>query len=118
MPIQGDVSRGEGEAMARAIDWARRRVRGLHVAIILGLGLASPALAWSAPAIPGTPSSCTTTYDPLLARWETVCSDGARAITRYEQVLDRYETAVLSGPRRDCTGRRNPATQQVEVHCR
>src|SRR2546426_8236707 len=104
--------------MARAIDGARRCVRVRSVAIVLLLGLVSPTLAGSGPAIPGTPASCTTTYNQLLDRWETVCSDGTRAITRYDQLLDRDETTVLSGPRRDCAGRRNAVTRQVEVHCR
>jgi hypothetical protein len=96
---------------------AARSVSALCLLALL-LGLATPTLAWSAPAIPGTPASCTTTYNELLARWETVCSDGTRAITRHNPLLDRDETTVMSGPRRDCTGQRNAITQQVEVRCR
>jgi hypothetical protein len=108
----------EGEAMARAINGARLRVRVMSVAIILLLGLTSPTLAGAAPPITSPPVHCTTTYDALLARWETVCDDGTRAITRHDQLLDRDETTIMSGPRRACTGQRNPVTQQVEVRCR
>jgi hypothetical protein len=104
--------------MARALDVVRLHVRVIHVAIIVLLGLTSPALAWTPPAIPGPPAACTTTYDALLARWETVCDDGTWALTRHNQLLDRDETTVLSGPRRTCTGQRNPITRQVEVDCR
>jgi hypothetical protein len=96
---------------------AARSTRAI-IALALLLGLTSPALAWAAPPITGAPVHCTTTYNQLLARWETVCEDGTRAITRPNALLDRDETTVMSGPRRDCTGQRNAITQQVEVRRR
>jgi hypothetical protein len=41
-----------------------------------------------------------------------------RAVSIYNRTLDRWETTVTTSPRRECTGRLNPRTQQVEVKCR
>jgi len=45
---------------------------------------------WLGP--PGT--SCTSTYDQLLNRWETVCLDGTRAVSTWDALLQRWETTV------------------------
>jgi hypothetical protein len=80
----------------------RRRRWGL----VLLLALASPALAG--------PVRCTTYEVKSLGRWQTLCSDGTRVTSRYNTVLDRWETTVTPPPGQTCTGRLNPTTHQWE----
>lgn len=61
---------------------------------------------------------CTTYEDKTLQRWHTICDDGTRAVSRYNQLLDRWETMITESPRPSCTARMDPHTKQVEVHCR
>jgi hypothetical protein len=72
------------------------------------LTLASSALAGTV--------RCTTYEEKTLGRLHTVCDDGTRGVSTYNHTLDRWETAIQS-PRRDCSGRLNSRTQQVEVRC-
>jgi hypothetical protein len=51
-------------------------------------------LASSAPA--GT--SCTTYEEKTLNRWQTLCSDGTRAISTYNRALQQWDTTVTSPP--------------------
>ena len=44
---------------------------------------------------PGPPDThCTSTYDQLLNRWETICLDGTRGISTWNALLERWETTV------------------------
>jgi hypothetical protein len=79
---------------------------------LLGLALAHPALA-------GT-LHCTTYEEKTLQRWHTICDDGTRAVSRYNKMLDRWETTITTSPhrRRTCAARSDPFTNTVDVHCR
>jgi hypothetical protein len=77
---------------------------------LLGLAIASPV--WS-----GTPR-CTTYEDKTLQRWHTLCDDGTRAVSRYNQLFDRWETMMTESLRHSCAARIDPHTRQVEVYCR
>jgi hypothetical protein len=37
---------------------------------------------------------CTTYYEQTLDRCQTICSDGSRSITRYDRLLERYQTEI------------------------
>jgi hypothetical protein len=79
-------------------------------ALVLLLALAGPALAGSV--------RCTTYQEPMLGRLQTLCSDGTRAVSRYNTVLDRWETSVLPPAGKTCEGRLNPKTYRWEGRCR
>ena len=76
------------------------------------------ALAWASPASAGTPSRCTTYEEKTLGRLQTLCSDGTRAVSRYNTTLDRLETTVMPPPGKTYTGQVNPRTHQWEGRCR
>jgi hypothetical protein len=76
-------------------------------ALVLLVVLASPALAGTV--------RCTTTENTLLNYLETLCSDGTRAVSRWNAILERWETTITTSPRRDCTAQMNPFSRQVEV---
>jgi hypothetical protein len=78
--------------------------------VLLGLAIVNPTLA-------GT-LHCTTYEEKTLQRRHTICDDGSRAVSRYNTVLDRWETTITASPHHTCTGRMNPRTQQVGVLCR
>jgi hypothetical protein len=40
-------------------------------------------------ALVGNPTRCTTVEEPTLGRLQTLCSDGTRAISCYNRMLDR-----------------------------
>jgi hypothetical protein len=61
-------------------------MRGLTLAAVLLLALATPALAGAV--------RCTTYEEKTLGRLHTVCDDGTRGISTYNQILDRWETRV------------------------
>jgi hypothetical protein len=44
---------------------------------------------------------CTTREDPALKRWVTECTDGARAVTRWDAGLQRYYTDITKPPQGD-----------------
>jgi hypothetical protein len=48
--------------------------------------------------LPPALQTCTSTYDALLNRWETVCLDGTRAVSTWNALLERWETTVLTPP--------------------
>jgi hypothetical protein len=77
---------------------------------LLLLALASPV--WAATL------RCTTDEEKTLQRWHTICDDGTRAVSRYNKILDRWETTITASPRKSCTTRMDPLTKQVEVRCR
>jgi hypothetical protein len=54
--------------------------RGLMILALL-LGLVSPGMALEV--------HCTTTEDALLTQLVTVCSDGTRAVSRWDALLQR-----------------------------
>jgi hypothetical protein len=64
--------------------------------------------------------TCTTYEEKTLQRWQTICNDGTRAVSRYNTVLDRWETTMTTSPRgrRTCTARADPYMNTVDVHCR
>jgi hypothetical protein len=85
----------------------RGRLMGV-VLLILGL---IPALVLAT-------TRCSTTYHKILDRYDTVCSDGTRAVSRYNPVLKRFDATITASPRPACTGQMNARTQQAEVRCR
>jgi hypothetical protein len=87
------------------------KINRLPVTMALLLALASAA--WAGPAV-----RCQTYPEPTLGRLQTLCSDGTRAISRYNTVLDRWETTVTPPPGQTCQGRLNPKTRQWEGRCR
>jgi len=80
--------------------------------LALLLGLASTSLADT--------GRCTTTENTILNSLETICDDGSRAISRWDSLLQRWETIVQPAPgtKQSCQGRVNPLTRQIEVRCR
>jgi hypothetical protein len=78
--------------------------------ILLALSLANST--WS-----GT-VRCTTSEEKTLHRRQTICDDGTQAVSRYNRIVDRWETTITTSPRKVCVGRMDPSTKQVEVRCR
>jgi len=80
-------------------------------ALVLLLTLVTPVLA--------SEVHCTTTEDTLLNRLVTVCSDGTRAMSYWDSLLQRWETTVQPAPgtKQPCTAQMNPLTRQIEVRC-
>jgi hypothetical protein len=76
-------------------------------------------LALTNPALAGM-LHCTSYDEKTLQRWQTICADGTRAVSRYNTVLDRWETTITVSPRarRTCTVQPGLFGSQVEVHCR
>jgi hypothetical protein len=68
------------------------------------------------PAMAGTVHG-TRYEEKTLNRLHTICDDGARAVSRYNRILECCETTITVSPRNACTGRMNPRTKQVEVRC-
>jgi hypothetical protein len=95
-----------------AIVRRRGRLARWSLFALLGMTVANPTVA-------GT-LQCTTYEEKTLQRWHTICDDGTRAVSRYNTVLDRWETTITTKPRgrRTCTARPNPYTNTVDVHCR
>ena len=67
----------------------------------LGLGLASASLAGTV--------HCTTREDPAFNRLVTECSDGSRAVTRYDEQFNKWRTEITLAPGTD-RGRRDSRT--------
>jgi hypothetical protein len=61
---------------------------------------------------------CTTYEEKTLNRLHTLCSDGTRAISTYNQTLEQWDTTITGSPRKTCRARMNPNTKQMEVRCR
>jgi hypothetical protein len=61
---------------------------------------------------------CQTHHEPTLNRWQTLCSDGSRAVSTWSPTLGRWDTTVTPPPGQTCTGRLNPRTHQWEGRCR
>jgi len=80
------------------------------LALLFLLGAGSPIRAATV--------RCTTYEEKTLKRLQTICDDGTRAVSRYNTVLERWETTITQSPQPSCVGRVNPRTQQVEVRCR
>jgi hypothetical protein len=60
---------------------------------ILLLALISPARS--------STTHCTTREDPAFKRWVTECTDGSRAVTRYDEAFKTYRTDVITPPKSD-----------------
>jgi hypothetical protein len=88
----------------------RMLYRWTLLTLLLGFVLTSPA--WSATL------RCTTYEEKTLNRLHTLCDDGTRAVSRYNTILERWETTITSSPRTSCTARMHPQTRQVELHSR
>jgi hypothetical protein len=66
--------------------------------LILCLVLA-PALGIPATALPGDPVRCTTREDAQFQRLFTECTDGSRAVSRYDAQLKRWRSRITKpGP--------------------
>jgi len=78
--------------------------------LALLLTLTSPGLAGSV--------RCTTYEERTMGRLQTICSDGTRAVSRWNSVLDRWDTTITESPRKACTGQMDPISKQVRLHCR
>ena len=81
--------------------------------VLVTLVLANPALA-------GGQIRCRTYEEKTLGRLQTLCSDGTRATSYWNQTLEHWETTVQPAPgaRRSCTAQRHLQTKDVEIHCR
>jgi hypothetical protein len=60
---------------------------------------------------------CLTYEERSLGRWQTVCADGTRAVSTWNQTLSRWESTVSPPPGQTCTGRLHPKTRQWEGRC-
>jgi hypothetical protein len=85
--------------------------RALSTIALLGL-----ILALAGPALAG-PVRCMTYEERSMGRWQTLCSDGTRAVSTYSRTLSRWESTVTP-PGQTCQGRLNPKTHQWEGRCR
>jgi hypothetical protein len=79
----------------------------LVLALLLVAFLLLVRPAWSA-------TRCTTYEEPTLGRLQTLCDDGTRAVSTYNQTLERWETTIAASPRQACTGQLNPITRKLE----
>jgi hypothetical protein len=77
--------------------------------LALLLALASPAWAGAV--------RCTTDEVKSLRRFQSLCDDGTRAVSTYNQTLSRWESTVTPPLGQRCSGRLNSRTQ-LEVRCR
>jgi hypothetical protein len=75
------------------------RVGGLWwmIWIIFAMALILLMVTWASV---GT-VQCTTREDTEPKRWVTTCTDGARAITRYDEELQRWNTQIITPPKGD-----------------
>jgi hypothetical protein len=81
----------------------------MGVCVVLLLALMTPTWAASV--------RCTTYEVKSLGRLQTVCDDGTRAVSTYNQTLERWES-IVTPPGQTCEGRLNPTTRQWEERCR
>lgn len=88
----------------------RHTVPWLVKAALLGTTLVLP---------PSLPQTCTTRENVLLGRMETTCQDGTRIYSRYNELLQRWESTIMepSRPGKCCTTRVHPVTKQLERWC-
>ena len=65
------------------------------------------------------PPSCFTYAEPALRRLQTLCNDGMRAVSTYNQTLRRWESIITTPPPgQTCRGRVNATSRQWEGRCR
>jgi hypothetical protein len=93
-------------------------VRALFALALLLLALILLSLLLWASLTWAETTRCTTYEEKTLGRLHTLCSDGTRAISTYNRALERWDTTITETPRKACTGRMNPRTQQVDMRCR
>jgi hypothetical protein len=55
-------------------------------------------LIWALPLTAGVSVRCTTYKEKTLHRLHTVCDDGTRAVSTYNQLLDRWDTRMTVPP--------------------
>jgi hypothetical protein len=84
---------------------------------VLAIALAVLLLALATPVLAGA-VRCTTVEEKTLGRLQTLCDDGSRAVSTYNQTMERWETTVTPPPGQRCEGRLNPTTRQWEGRCR
>jgi len=84
----------------------------------LGYTLAVLLLALASPALAGNSTRCLTYEEKSLGRWQTLCSDGTRAVSTWSATLQRWDTTVTPPPGQRCTGQLNPKTHPWEGRCR
>jgi len=69
----------------------------MHASMVLCIAvfiaLATPALA--------SPVRCMTYEERSMSRWQTLCGDGSRAVSRWNTVLNRWETTVMPPPNKN-----------------
>jgi hypothetical protein len=75
------------------------------------------ALARVSPALGATTQSMTS-YKRTIDRCHMLCANGTRALSRYNRILNHWNTTTTTSPRKVCTGRIHPFTNQVDVRCR
>jgi hypothetical protein len=81
---------------------ARRATAMSTIIMLAGWLMLTPLMAYAGDV------RCTTREDPELQRWLTECSDGARAITRYDEAFKRYQTDIVRPPKGDQPPRGGP----------
>ena len=91
----------------KSCGWKRPKIWGLFLL----------ALAWAVGVEAGG-QKCFTYEERTMQRWQILCDDGTRGPSTYNRTLERWETTITPPLGQRCTGRLNPRTQQVEVHCR
>src|SRR6266545_8311794 len=67
----------------------------------------------------GAAVNCTTHQEKTLSRLQMLCSEGTRATSHWNAILDRWETTVQPAPsaRQACTTRMHPQMKHLEVRC-
>jgi len=92
----------------------REAARSIHTIVILALLLLLTTPAWA-----GT-TRCITYEEKTLGRWQTVCSDGTRAVSTWNRTLSRWESTVTpppgTAPSRTCMP--HTTGHGLEVRCR
>ena len=83
--------------------WVAAHLTRALLPLVLVLTLVSPAGAATV--------HCTTRENTIRQRWETLCDDGTRAISRWNATLERWETTITESPRQACTAQVNPITK-------
>jgi hypothetical protein len=74
-------------------------------------------LRLTSPRLPATVHGTTYEHNTRQRR-HPLCDAGTRAVSRYNQRFDRWETTMSESPRHSCKTRMDPHTQPVEVRCR
>jgi hypothetical protein len=57
------------------------------------------ALAWVSPVL-GTTTHGTTSDERTIDRWHMLCANGMRALSRYNRILNHWNTVIITTPGR------------------